>query len=305
MLSNGNKGRSSLIKTKKNLLASETFWAYLFLTPIIIGFIVFTIFPVGMSFYYSLTKSDGITPPVFIGLENYVTLFKEPEFLHALWNTVYYAIGVVPIGAFLALVIAVMLNQKIRFVNVYRSAFFIPVIVSTISVAMVWQWLYNKDYGLINHVLSIVGLPQPAWIASQELAMPSVIIMSIWKNLGFNVVILLAGIQGISPSLYEAADIDGAGAFRKFKSITMPLVRPTMVFVLIISIINAFQAFDQIYIMTKGGPAKATEVVVYLIYNNAFNFFKQGYASAMAYVLFMIIFVISIIQLKVGESSNK
>lgn len=288
----------------KNLANNESFWAWLFLMPIIIGFIVFTAFPVVMSFFYSLTDADGITPPKFIGLQNYANLFKEKEFLNALKNTIYYTVGVVPIGTFLAIITAVLLNQKIKFVNFYRSALFIPVIVSTVSISMVWQWMYNQDYGLINAFLGSLGLPQPAWIASQELAMPSVIIMSIWKGLGFNTVILLAGIQGISPSIYEAAEIDGAGPVRKFFNITMPLLKSTTMFVLIISLINAFQAFDQIYIMTKGGPAKATEVVVYLIYMNAFNFFKQGYASAMAYVLFIIIFIASIIQLKVSESKD-
>ncbi len=288
----------------KTFSKQETIAGWLFLLPTIIGFLVFTAVPFIMSFFYSLTDADGITTPNFVGLDNYINLLKEPDFINALKNTVYYTLGVVPIGTFLAIIVAVLLNQKLKFVNLYRSAIFIPVIVSTVSISMVWQWMYNQDYGLLNAFLGVFGLPPQAWIASQELAMPSVIIMSIWKGLGFNTVILLAGIQGISPSIYEAADIDGASPIRKFFKITLPLLRPTTMFVLIISLINAFQAFDQIYIMTKGGPTKATEVVVYLIYMNAFNFFKQGYASAMAYILFIIIFIASIVQLKISESNN-
>ena len=160
---------------------------------------------------------------------------------------------------------------------------------------MVWQWLYNEDYGLINAFLGQLGLYQPPWLTSEKWAMPSVIIMSIWKNLGFNAVILLAGVQGISSEIYESADIDGANVVQKFFKITMPLLKPTIVFVTIISMINSFQAFDQIYVMTKGGPGTATQVVSYLIYMNAFQYFKQGYASAMAYILFIIVFIASIV----------
>lgn len=296
--------QAPVTKRKKPLSANENFWAYIFLFPVIIGFLVFTVIPVIVSLYYSLTDYDGILDPNFVGLSNYVSLFTNEEFGHSLWNTLYFAIGTVPVGAFLSLLVAVLLSQKIKLQSVYRSAFFIPVIVSFVSVAMVWQWMYNQDYGLINSFLGALGLPQPPWIASEAWAMPSVIIMSIWKSLGFNSVILLAGIQGISPSLYEAADIDGANMFQKFTKITLPLIKPTMMFVLIISMINAFQAFDQIYIMTNGGPGSATEVVCYLIYMNAFQYFKQGYASAMAYVLFIIIFAGSIIQLKFSEREN-
>ncbi len=261
--------------------------------------------PVVVSLYYSLTNYDGITAPKFVGFENYIDLFQNGEFGHALLNSVYFTVGTVPLGAFLALLVAILLNQKIRAQSLYRSAFFIPCIVSYVAIAMVWQWMYNQDYGLINSVLGALGLPQPGWLATEELAMPSVIIMTIWKGLGYNGVILLAGLQGISPSLYEAAEIDGASAFQRFTRITLPMIRPTMMFVLLTSMIGALQAFDQIYIMTSGGPGRATEVVCYLIYMNAFQYFKQGYASAMAYILFIIIFAASVIQLKVSEKNNE
>ena len=297
---------SSTVKKKKRktLGAKETFWGYFFLSPVIIGFLVFTVFPVIMSFYYSLTDYDGILKPTFVGLQNYAMLFTNKEFGEALLHTVYFTVGTVPIGVFLAILVAVLLNQKIRGVNIYRSAFFIPVIVSYVSITMVWQWLYNEDYGLINSFLGQLGLYQPPWLTSERWAMLSVIIMSIWKGLGFNAVILLAGVQWISSNIYESADIDGANVFQKFFKITLPLLKPTIVFVTIISMINSFQAFDQIYVMTKGGPGTSTQVVSYLIYMNAFQYFKQGYASAMAYILFIIVFVASIIQLRVSEKNS-
>ena len=181
-----------------------------------------------------------------------------------------------PLGTILAILVAVLLNQKIRGLNLYKTAFFIPVIVSYTSIAMVWQWLYNDDFGLINSGLNSIGLPSVPWLTSSAWAIPSVIIMSIWKSLGFNSVILLAGVQGVSPAIYEAADIDGANVVQKFFRITLPMLKPTVMFVMIISMINSFQAFDQIYIMTKGGPGTATQVVSYLVYMNAFQYFKQG-----------------------------
>ncbi len=301
MLNSANAAR----KPRKPLGTNETFWGYVFLAPVIIGFLVFTAVPVVVSLYYSLTNYDGITAPKFVGLSNYIDLFQNGEFGHALLNSVYFTIGTVPLGAFLALLVAILLNQKIKAQSLYRSAFFIPCIVSYVAIAMVWQWMYNQDYGLINSVLGALGLPQPGWLATEELAMPSVIIMTIWKGLGYNGVILLAGLQGISPSLYEAAEIDGASAFQRFTRITLPMIRPTMMFVLLTSMIGALQAFDQIYIMTSGGPGRATEVVCYLIYMNAFQYFKQGYASAMAYILFIIIFAASVIQLKVSEKNSE
>ena len=231
-------------------------------------------------------------------------MFTNGDFGEALWHTVYFTIGTVPLGTLLAILVAVFLNQKIRGANLYKTAFFIPVIVSYTSIAMVWQWLYNDDFGLINSALNAIGLPSVPWLTSSAWAMPSVIIMSIWKNLGFNSVILLAGVQGVSSAVYEAADIDGANVVQKFFHITLPMLKPTIMFVMIISMINSFQAFDQIYIMTKGGPGTATQVVSYLVYMNAFQYFKQGYASAMAYILFIIIFVASIIQLKVSEKDS-
>ncbi|WP_204669871.1 carbohydrate ABC transporter permease [Gracilibacillus alcaliphilus] len=285
-------------------MGREAFWGYVFITPILIGFAVFMFYPLIASLYLSLTESDGINPSSFIGLENYTTLMADEEFLNSLKVTLIYVAGTVPLGAILALLVAVLLNQKIRFVNAYRTAFFIPVITSMVAVATVWKWLYNTDYGLINGMLAKMGLYEPPWLASEEWALLSIIIMSIWKGLGFNMVIYLAGLQNISVSLYEAAKIDGANGFQRLFHITIPLLRHTTLFVVIMSIINSFQVFDQVYIMTNGGPADSTSVIVFYIYQNAFLFFKQGYASAMAYILFIIIFIITFIQMKITNRKD-
>ncbi|MFC3788890.1 carbohydrate ABC transporter permease [Paenibacillus sp. GCM10012307] len=282
----------------------ETLWAYVFISPIMLGFAVFMLYPLSASLYLSFTNSDGITVAGFVGFDNYVKLMSDKDFIKSLFVTAYYTLGTVPIGTGLALIVAVILNAKIRFTTIYRSAFFLPVITSMVAVATVWKWLYNTDYGLINAFLMNLGLYEPPWLASDKWAMPAIIMMSIWKGIGFNMVLFLAGLQGISPTIYEAAKIDGANGLRRFVHITIPLLRNTTLFVFIIAIISSFQVFDQVFIMTKGGPAKSTTVIIYYIYQNAFQFFKQGYASAMGYVLFAIIFVITMVQLKISNRKD-
>lgn len=291
-------------RVKKKITSQEWFWGYIFLTPIIIGFIVFTVIPIVMSLYYSFTEYDGITKASFVGVQNYIELFKDEDFLISLKNTAVYTMFTVMLGTVLSLFIANLLNTKIRGSKIYRSIFFIPNVISFVAIAMIWQWLYNEDYGLFNSILGSLGLFQPPWLTTTGWAMPSVIIMSIWKGLGFSMVIFLAGLQGISISYYEASIIDGANGFQKFFYITIPLLKNTTLFVLVISMISAFQAFDQVYLLTAGGPERATQVVVYEIYMNAFQFFKQGYASAMSYILFIIILVATLLQFKVTGNEN-
>ncbi len=282
----------------------EAAWGYFFIAPIMIGFMVFMLYPFAYSFYLSLTSSDGIVAPDFIGLNNYRNLLQDETFLRSLRVTVYFTLGTVPVGALLSLLAALLLNIKMRFTTLYRTAFFLPVITSMVAIATVWKWLYNTDYGLINSILGNLGWYQPPWLASERWALFSVIIMSVWKNIGFNMVIFLAGLQGISPSLYESAKIDGAGAFKRFVYITVPMLRHTTVFVVIMAVIGSFQVFDQVFVMTDGGPAKSTTVVVYYIYQNAFKYFNQGYASAMAYVLFAIIFAVTLVQTRLARSKD-
>lgn len=288
----------------RNITNKETFWGYIFITPIMLGFFIFMLYPLIASLYLSLTESDGITPATFIGLENYRLLISDERFIDSLLVTLIYVVGTVPVGVGLALLVALLLNQNIRFIYLYRTAFFIPYITSMVAVATVWKWLYNTDYGLINGVLSQIGLFEPPWLSQQGWAMLSIVIMSIWKGLGFNMVIFLAGLQNISPSMYEAAKIDGANAYQRFFYITIPLLRHTTLFVMVMAIIGSFQVFDQVYVMTNGGPANSTSVIVYYVYQNAFLFFKQGYASAMAYVLFAIIFVATWVQLQISNRKD-
>jgi multiple sugar transport system permease protein len=275
----------------------EAAWGYLFLLPNIVGFLIFTALAVVTAFGLALTEWDLLIPPKFIGLANYTKLLtNDPVFKQTMLNTVYFVGGVVPLDIVCSLGLALLLNRPIRAMALYRAIYFVPVVTSLIAVSIVWQWLYHTEVGLINFVLADVGLPKVNWLGSTEWAMPAVIFMTTWKSMGYYAVIFLAGLQGIPQHLYEAADIDGASSWQKFWKITLPLLSPTMFFVLVISIIQAFQVFGQIFIMTRGGPANATSTIVYFIYNSAFVWFRMGYAAAASWVLFAIIFLITIVQ---------
>jgi multiple sugar transport system permease protein len=275
----------------------EAVWGYLFLLPNIVGFLVFTGLAVVTAFGLALTEWDLLIPPKLIGFANYQKLLtNDPVFRQVMINTVYFVGGVVPLDIVCSLSLALLLNRPIRGMRLYRAIYFVPVVTSLIAVAIVWQWLYHSEVGLINYGLAGVGLPKINWLGSIEWAMPAVIFMSTWKAMGYYAVIFLAGLQGIPQHLYEAADIDGANSWQKFWRITLPLLSPTMFFVLVISIIQAFQVFGQIFIMTRGGPANATSTIVYFIYNNAFVWFRMGYAAAASWVLFAVIFAITILQ---------
>jgi multiple sugar transport system permease protein len=290
------------ISRYRRLLYSDKFWAIVLLSPNLLGFLVFILGPVIASFCLSFTKWDLLTQIEWIGLRNYQKLFSDQVFWRVLWNTVYYTIGTVPVGIAISLFLAIALNQRIRGIKLFRAVYFLPVISSTVAVAVVWQWLYNPEFGLINYLLYLVGIEGPKWLTSITWAMPAVIIMSIWKNLGFNMLLFLAGLQGIPEVYYEAARIDGANWWQQFVKITLPLLSPTTLFVTVMSLINSFQVFDQVYIMTAGGPARSTSVLVHYLYQNAFEYFRMGEASAIAYILFFLVFVITVIQLKRSKS---
>jgi multiple sugar transport system permease protein len=279
------------------LARREAVWGYLFLLPNIIGFLVFTALAVVVALGLSLTEWDLLTPPRFIGLANYQKLLtNDPVFRTAMVNTLYFVAGVVPLDIVCALSLAVLLNRPIRAMALYRAIYFVPVVTSLVAVAIVWQWLYHTEVGVVNHLLTSVGLPRVNWLGSTEWAMPAVIFMSVWKAMGYYAVIFLAGLQGIPGHLYEAASIDGATDWQRFWKITLPLLSPTLFFVLVISIIQAFQVFGQIFIMTRGGPGNATQTIVFFIYNNGFVWFRMGYAAAASWILFAIIFAITAAQ---------
>ena len=270
---------------------------YLFLLPNIVGFLVFSSLPVLATLAISTLDWDMIRRPTLVGVENYERLLVEDAtFRRVLINTAYYVLGTVPTGIVLSLLLALAMNSSIRGITLFRAIFFVPVITSAVAVAMIWRWLFNSDYGLINVGLFAIGLNGIPWLSSSAWAMPAVIIMATWKHVGYNMVIYLAGLQGIPPSLYEAAAIDGAGALQRFRHITLPLLTPTTFFILIISMISSFQVFDLAFILTGGGPGISTNTIVMYVYNQAFQFFHMGYAAAVAWVLFAIIFLITAAQ---------
>lgn len=283
------------------LRRGEHIWLWVLLAPTLIGLLVGTLGPVLAAIGISFANWDVITPPSFAGIANYQRLLRDPTFSKALINTLYYVGVMVPVSTVLSLALALLMNQKLRAITWYRTAYFLPVVSSTVAVALVWSWIYSKDFGLLNFVLRSLGMNPVAWLSSTKWAMPAVIIMGVWGTLGEGMIIFLAGLQSISQSYYEAAEVDGASGWQKLWKITVPLITPSLFFYFIITMINAFQTFEQIYIMTRGGPVNSTTTIVYYIYRNAFRNFKMGYASAQAIVLFAIIMVLTLIYWRLQE----
>jgi multiple sugar transport system permease protein len=289
-------------RPRLTLRRQATLAGYLFLLPNIVGFLVFSSVPVLATLAISTLDWDMIRRPTFVGLGNYAVLLVQDGVFHqVLGNTAYYVVGTVPAGMALSLLLALALNTTLRGITVFRAIFFIPVITSSVAVAMIWRWLYNRDFGLINTALVFVGLPAIPWLSSSAWAMPAIIFMAIWKRLGYDMVIYLAGLQAIPPQLYEAAEIDGAGRWHRFWYITLPLLTTTTFFILVISVIGSFQVFDLAFILTSGGPGNATNTIVMYVYNQAFQFFHMGYAAAVAWVLFGIILLITLVQWRVQK----
>ncbi|EOL44669.1 hypothetical protein RV11_GL002418 [Enterococcus phoeniculicola] len=282
-----------MIGSKKN----NILWICLFLLPSLIGFLVFIIYPVFYSLGVSFTDWDLINPMKFIGLRNYQTLLADPKFWNSLKNTFLFILGYLPSVMILGLAVALLLNGKLRLKPFFRGVYFLPVVTSWVAVSLVWKWLFNPKFGLINYFLSLVGVHGPNWLNDPKVAMLAIIITSVWKDIGFIMVLYLGGLQNISPSLYEAANIDGADKWHQFWRITLPMLKPTTFFVSMISLINSFQVFDQVNIMTEGGPGDATTVLVQNIYNSAFKYSEMGYAAAMSWILFLIILVVSLVQM--------
>ncbi|MBX3142300.1 MAG: sugar ABC transporter permease [Trueperaceae bacterium] len=265
----------------------------LFLGPSLLGLLAFTIAPIAASLGLSFTNWDLLTPAKFVGVQNFRHMFADMEFWRTLRNTVTFLVGYIPLVLTAGLLLAVLLNSAIPFKQAFRAMYFVPVVTSWVAVALVWKWLFNPAYGLINNTLGALGISGPAWLFDPSWAMVAVIITSVWKDTGFIMVILLAGLQGIPREYYEAASIDGASRAQGLRHITVPLLAPAMTFCLSISLIGSFQVFDQVYVMTEGGPAGATMVLVERIVANAFSYSRMGYASSMSWVLFVLIFVVT------------
>jgi len=271
-------------------------WASLWLLPCYIGLIGFSAGAVLYSLAISLTKWDIVSTPQWVGVGNYANMVHDPLFWKVVGNTFYYTVVSVPVGVILSLLLAIALNQKLRGMTIYRTMYFMPVVSSTVAIALVWDWMFNPQFGLVNFALSLFRIPGPEWLGSTTWAMPALIIVGVWKGLGYNMVIFLAGLQGVPEDLYDAAQIDGANAFQRFLHITVPMVSPTTFFVVVLSIIGSFQVFDATYVMTQGGPANATLTLAYWVYQNAFQYFHMGLAASEAYALFAIVLVFTLLQ---------
>lgn len=279
--------------SKLELHNTVNFYAYIL--PWLLGFLVLTVYPMISSLYLSFTDSGTGNSAKFIGFNNYVHAFvDDPQFLVSFKNTIIYVLLFVPLSLILSFFIGWLLSQKIKGLSFFRTIFYLPYITSGVAVTILWGWIYNGDYGLINYILSIFGIQGPDWLGNKNLALPCIVVMSLW-SIGNSIIIMLAGIQDIPVSYYESAKMDGASTLRQLFVITIPLSTPTIYFNLVIGIIGAFQLFNQPYILTNGGPVDATRTVSMIIFQNAFQYGRMGYASAIAWCLFVVIMIITVI----------
>lgn len=266
------------------------------LLPSLVGMFTFLMLPIGASFVLSFSRWDLIGPIHWVGFDNYLKAIADPAVLGALRNTLGFILGYLPTVVAIALGLALLLNRRLKGRTFFRAVYFVPVVTSWVAVSLIWKWLLNPQYGLVNFALGLVGISGPGWLFDPHWAMAGIVITSVWKDIGFVTVIYLAGLQDIPEHLYEAAALDGATPWQRFWGITFPMLMPTTFFVTTISLISSFQVFDQVYVMTGGGPAGATSVMVELIYKNAFSYFQMGYASTISWILFALIFAVTVAQ---------
>lgn len=294
----------STARTPSPILTAERRWALILLAPYIIGIVGLQCGPILATWLISFCRWDVVTAPTWIGLGNYQRLAEDAVFWKAMRNTLYYTAVSVPLGVSLSLALALLINRPLRGIWLFRTAYFLPVVTSTVAVALVWTWFYDTNYGMLNYLLdraaTLLGLgpiaPLP-WLGSPKTAMLSIILMSVWKGLGYNMVIFLAALQNVPRELQEAAMLDGAGRWGQFRHVTLPVISPVLLFVVIVSLIGAFQVFDQMFIMTRDGrPANSTLTLVYHLYNHAFKYLEMGYASAIGVALFLLIAAVTALQ---------
>lgn len=303
------------MKTKTHKINDSFKVAFPFLLPSLIGLLVFNLLPIITSLLISMTNWDGLSEltlftdigdffgKYFVGFSNFASMLTSPDFYRVLGNTLYFIVLYIPLMILISLLAASILNSKIKGIGIYRVLYYIPVLTSWVAGALIWKWLLSPQYGPINGILGLIGIQGPSWLQSEVWAMPGIVLASVWKDVGYFGLIFLGGLQGIDPSYYEAANIDGASWIQKFTKITIPLLSPVTFFVMIISIINSFQLFPQIMVMTLtngvvGGPNGTTQVMVERIYNYAFKYHEMGFASAYSWVLFIIIFIFTVLQMK-------
>lgn len=284
----------------KKKMSKEALAAILFLAPSFLGFLIFFLFPVLFSLILSFAKwdmSSGLSNIKFVGLKNFKVIFKDIWFTDSMKNSLVFTVTTVVIGVSIALILAVILTRAAYFKQTLKAMMFLPYISSTVAIAIVWMIVLQPKYGPVNQFLLSIGVNKPPnWLADMKWAMPALIAMYIWQNLGYNMVVYIAGLSSVPTDLYEAAEIDGAGAFSKFRFITIPMVSPTTFFLVIMGIINSFKVFDQVNVLTQGGPGTSTTVLALYIYREAFKFYDMGSASSAAWIMFVIIFIVTIIQ---------
>ncbi len=288
-----------LVGAKSRLQVQEARWGYIFLIPWLLGLLIFILGPILASAYFSFQEYDVVSPPRFIGLENYIRAFTaDKQFWPSLWRTLYYSLIVVPVGLVGSLLLAILLNQGVRGTNVFRTLFFLPHLTPAVALAVLWIWLFQPTIGPINAALGAVGIPGPGWLQSKDWALPALIIISLWAGIGGNtMLIFLAGLQGVPRELYEASEIDGAGRWAKFRNVTLPLISPTMLFNLILGIIGALKVFTLAFVATSGGPSYATWFYALHIYRQSFEYFRMGYGSALAWIFVVVLMIFTYIQL--------
>jgi multiple sugar transport system permease protein len=274
----------------------DWFWAIWFLLPSFLGLAVFMLYPMAKSLYYSFTDYGLLRRVNYVGFDNYVRAFSDSTALKVLRNTLVFTLSTVPTLLVVPLLLAMALNGKMRSIRFFRGIYFLPTISSMVAMSMVWQWMFNKDFGLVNYILGWFGINGPNWLSSPTYALVAIIIVSIWKSVGYNMMLFLAGLQSIPDVYYEAADIDGCVGVQRLLRITLPLLSPTILFVTVMTIINSLQVFDQVVVITGGGPSRSSSVLVHYIYQCAFKFYQMGYGSALAWILTIFIFGITFLQ---------
>jgi multiple sugar transport system permease protein len=293
-------GSLSRLRRRRSLHWRETLDGWLFIMPWLVGFVCLVAGPMIASAAISFTEWKILKPPQWLGLNNFIRAFQDNIFWVSLWNTVYYTFLGVPLYLISSLAMALLLNIKIKGMPIYRTIYFLPSLTPAVANALLWVWIFNPDYGLANAFLNSIGLPGQKWLFDVNLAKPVFIIMGLW-GIGQQMVTFLAGLQGIPQEMYEAASIDGANSWRRFWAITLPLISPTILFNLVIGIIGSFQVFTTAFIATGGGPQNATLFYVLYLYRNAFDYFKMGYASALAWILFVIVLIFTVIQFRLAN----
>jgi multiple sugar transport system permease protein len=280
---------------------AERVWGLIFVLPLTLGFLVFNLYPLIASIFLSFTDYDIYRPPAFVGLKNYVSLTQDARFWKVMKNTVVYMLGNVPLQVVFSLILASLLNNRIPGIYIYRTAIFVPVVTSWVAAGVALRWILASEVGLVNQVLSYVGIQGPPWLREPGWAMLSIIIANLWKGVGYNTMLYLAGLQDIPAEIHDAVHVDGASRLQKAFYITIPMLRATTFFVLTLAIINSFQVFENIYVMTQGGPLDSTRVIVFHLWQTGFMFLRMGEASAVAWFLFALIFIVTFVRWRASE----